>query len=100
LTGRFGPQSRIKGIRAADSEFMGPRFQRNLDRVARLTAIAARRGRTVAQLAIQWVLRHPGVSAVIVGARRPSQIEQDVGGDGWDLSPDDLAEIDRVMTEA
>ena len=97
LTGRYNTESKIRGLRAADSEFLGPRFHRNLELVARLSAIAERYGRTVAQLSLQWVIRTPGVTSVIVGAKRPSQIEENVGSVGWTISMEDLNAIEDLL---
>ncbi|MBC7995110.1 MAG: aldo/keto reductase, partial [Rhizobacter sp.] len=46
---------------------------------------AERNGKTVGQMAIAWTLRHPAVTAAIVGARRPEQVEDNVGAMGWRL---------------
>jgi aryl-alcohol dehydrogenase-like predicted oxidoreductase len=46
-----------------------------------------------------WVLRRPEVTGAIVGARRPSQIEETVGGAGWKISDEDLAKIDELLDE-
>lgn len=100
LTGKFNVDSKIRGLRAADSEFLGPRFQRNLERVAQLSTIADRYGKTVSQLSLQWVLRTPGVTSAIVGVKRPSQVEENIGADGWALSTEDLAAIDDLLAGA
>ena len=49
--------------------------------------VAQRDGRTVAELAIAWVLRRPEVTSAIVGVRRPGQVEEIVGAADWQLSP-------------
>ncbi|MFH0982106.1 MAG: aldo/keto reductase [Planctomycetota bacterium] len=97
LTGKFAENSRIAGIRATDPEFIGIRYRRNLGRVAKLAQIALRHDRTVAQLASQWVIQHPGVTAAVVGAKRPSQILENVGGAGWCLEGADLAAIETLV---
>jgi aryl-alcohol dehydrogenase-like predicted oxidoreductase len=63
--------------RKADAEFTEPKLSRNLALVEQVTSLAAQAGCTVAELAIAWTLEQPGVTAAIVGARRPSQVE------GW-----------------
>ena len=98
LTGKFSKGSRIAGIRVADPEFIGARYRRNLVRIAKLAEIAAKYGKTVAQLAVQWVIRHHGVASAVVGAKRPSQIVENVGAAGWRLDPEDLTAIDAVLT--
>jgi aryl-alcohol dehydrogenase-like predicted oxidoreductase len=48
-------------------------------------------------LAIAWVLRRPEVTAAIVGARRPSQIEETALAADWDLSQEDVAAIEALL---
>ena len=67
--------------------FEGEHFERNLRIVDRLKEIAAANGKTVAQLAIAWVLSNPAVTVALCGARKPAEIIDDVGGD-WDLPAD------------
>ena len=71
----------------------------NLDFVERLRVIARKYDKTVAQLAIAWVLRRPEVTSAIVGTRKPAQIEETVGGAGWSIDPEDLTTIDRLCEE-
>ncbi len=97
LTGKFQPGDRPGGIRARDPDFIGERFRRNLRIVDGLRDIAAGCGRTVAQLVINWTATHPGVTAPIVGAKRPSQVAENVGGVGWTITEDDRARIDRLL---
>jgi aryl-alcohol dehydrogenase-like predicted oxidoreductase len=61
--------------------------------VERLAAWAEARGHTVAELAIAWLLAHPEVSTVIVGARAPDQLDRNVIAVGWHLTPDEVAEV-------
>jgi L-glyceraldehyde 3-phosphate reductase len=66
--------------------------------VVRLNDIAARRGQSLAQLAIAWVLRHETVTSAVIGASRVSQIEDSVAAlDNLTLSNDELREIDQVL---
>ena len=66
--------------------------------VRRLNEIASKRGQTMAQLAIAWVLRQPGVTSALIGASRPAQIEDAVGAlAGADFSAEELAAIDDVL---
>jgi len=67
-------------------------------KVRRLGAIARERGQSVAQLAIAWVLRQPGVTSALIGASRPAQIEDAVGAlEALDFSGDELAAVDRIL---
>lgn len=99
LTGKFGPESPLEGIRARDPDFLGERYRRHLRTVDRLRPIADRYDRTIGQLAIRWCLTQPGVTAAIVGAKRVSQLEENVGGVGWTITDEDLALITRILDE-
>jgi L-glyceraldehyde 3-phosphate reductase len=87
------------GSRATHSRFLTvAEIEENLPRVRALDAIAARRGQTLAQLALAWVLRDPRVTSAIVGASSVEQLEDDVRALGrLDFQPDELAEIDRCL---
>jgi L-glyceraldehyde 3-phosphate reductase len=69
-----------------------------LERVRRLAEVADRRGQTVAQLSIAWVLRDPRVTSALIGARTPEQIHDCVGAlDNLTLSPEELGEIEEIF---
>ena len=72
----------------------------NLARVRALNAIAQRRGQTLAQMAIAWVLRDPRVTSTVIGASRPQQIEDNVAAiRNLQFSDEELVEIDRFAQE-
>lgn len=74
--------------------------QDNLDRIKALHAIAQRRGQTLAQLALAWVLRDPRVTSALIGARTVAQLEDSLAAlNGLAFSPEELAEIDRHASE-
>jgi len=81
--------------RRKSSEFREPNLTRNLNLVEKLRAIGARHGRSPAEVAIAWTLRPAAVTAAIVGARRPAQIDGFIGAADFRLSPEELEEIDR-----
>ena len=85
----------------------GDSFQRsslsdeNLARVRALNEIAKRRGQSLAQMALAWVLRDPRVTTTLIGASSPEQIRENVGAmANLAFSPDELAEIDRYAVES
>jgi aryl-alcohol dehydrogenase-like predicted oxidoreductase len=80
-----------------DARFQEPDLSKNLALVEKLKPIAHKDGHTVAQLAIAWVLRRPEVTSAIVGARRPSQIEETVGAGDWTLSATQAAEVNALL---
>lgn len=83
--------------RKRNPRFREPELSANLALVEGLRPIAERAGKTVAQLALAWVLRRPEVTAAIVGARRPAQIEETVAAGDWDLSAEEIAAIDALL---
>ena len=73
----------------------------NLDRVRALNGIAARRGQTLAQMAIAWALRDRRVTSVLIGASSVGQLEQNLAAlDRLDFDAEELAEIDRYALES
>jgi aryl-alcohol dehydrogenase-like predicted oxidoreductase len=61
-----------------------------LDDVARDT------GKTVPQIAINWLLQRPTVACVIIGARTEEQLRQNLGAVGWQLSAEQMAKLDEA----
>ncbi|GAB3210353.1 aldo/keto reductase [Nocardia tengchongensis] len=61
-----------------------------------LDEIAAETGRTVPQIALNWLLRRPTVATVIVGARDEEQLRQNLGAVGWSLDADQIARLDKA----
>jgi L-glyceraldehyde 3-phosphate reductase len=73
----------------------------NLAKIRALNQIAQRRGQTLAQMAIAWVLRDPVVTSALVGASSVEQLEQNLAAlDKLDFSVAELKEIDRYATES
>jgi aryl-alcohol dehydrogenase-like predicted oxidoreductase len=68
----------------------------NLRIVEELEQFCAARGRTLLQLAFGWLLARPLVASVIAGASTPDQVRQNAGAIGWELTPDEAAEVDRI----
>ncbi len=98
LTGKFD----IANVAESDWRHRSPHFQEpalsaSLKFIEEIRPIAEKYNKTVAQLAIAWVLRHEVVTSAIVGARRPSQIEETVGGAEWALDEDDIKTIDELL---
>jgi L-glyceraldehyde 3-phosphate reductase len=66
--------------------------------VRRLRGLARKRGQSVAQLALAWVLRHVGVTSVLIGASRVEQIDDSVAAlEHLAFADDELEEIDRIL---
>jgi aryl-alcohol dehydrogenase-like predicted oxidoreductase len=84
--------------RLHDTAAVGPAIddERLYDIVEVLVEVAAETGRSVPQVAINWLLSRPTVSSVLVGARDEEQLKQNLGAVGWSLAPEQLARLDAV----
>jgi aryl-alcohol dehydrogenase-like predicted oxidoreductase len=103
LTGKYRPGEPVPAqSRATDPGGSGfiQRFLNDevLGRVADLAPIAAEAGLTMAQLAVAWVLQNPNVSAAIIGATRPEQVQENAKAAGMRLDPEVLRRIDDVLS--
>lgn len=90
------------GSRAAAQKSLLPEFlnEQTLARIKALNAIAMRRGQSLAQMALAWVLRNPRMTTALIGASRPEQIEDCAGAlANQQFSGEDLAEIDQYAVE-
>ncbi len=79
--------------------YMEPELSRNLRLVERLAGFAGPRGRSVGELAIAWVNRRPEVTAAIVGGRSPEQVQELAGAADWDLTPEEVAFVEKLLSE-
>lgn len=61
-----------------------------------LASIAAATGKTIPQIAINWLLRRPTVATVLIGARNEQQLRENLGAVGWSLSPEHSAQLDAA----
>ncbi|MBA4064876.1 MAG: aldo/keto reductase [Isosphaera sp.] len=77
--------------------YQEPLLTRNLNLVELLRAVGGRHGRSPGEVAVAWVLRHPAVTAAIVGARRPGQLRELVGAADWRLRPTEVDEIGAFL---
>ena len=64
--------------------------------VEAIDEVAKETGKTVPQIALNWVLRRPSVSTVIIGARNEEQLKQNLGAVGWELSKEQIAKLDAA----
>jgi aryl-alcohol dehydrogenase-like predicted oxidoreductase len=102
LTGKY-TRANVDSIAPDDwrrkfsEHFREPAFTSNLALVEKLEEIARRFGRNPGELAVAWVLRRPEVTAAIVGARRPGQIEQTASASDWMLPADVVDEIESLL---
>lgn len=97
LTGRYRSLDDLADDdwRRNNPRFQGENFQRNLDVVDAVRALAESKGCTPAQLALAWVIRHPQVVS-IPGTTQRERLEQNLGALEVSLSEADLAKIEEV----
>ena len=61
-----------------------------------LDAVAKECGKSIPQIALNWLLQRPTVASVIIGARNEQQLRQNLEAAGWNLSPDQVSKLDRA----
>jgi len=100
LTNRY-----LAGIPADSRAGHDPRFLKPEDitdakvgQIRQLDAIAQKRGQSLAQMALAWVLRLPAITTALIGASKVSQIEDNLGAlKNLNFSPEELSSIDRIL---
>ena len=100
LTGKY-----LNGIPADSRAAHDPRYLKpqsitedKLDKVAKLADIAKRRGQSLSQLALSWVLRDEVVTSALIGASRPEQITENIAAvRHTDFTAEELKEIDAIL---
>lgn len=103
LTGRIRRgQPAAPGTRAHDIAGTGPKFpeERLFQVLDAIDRVAEETGKSVPQIALNWLLRKPTVSTVIIGARNEEQLLANLGAVGWALSADQVAALDAASEVA
>jgi aryl-alcohol dehydrogenase-like predicted oxidoreductase len=101
LTGKIRRGNPIpEGSRLHETASFGPPVdeERLYTVVDALDSLADETGKTVPQIALNWLLRRPTVSSVIIGARNESQLRDNLGALGWSLTADQVARLDAAST--
>jgi L-glyceraldehyde 3-phosphate reductase len=72
--------------------------EERVEKVRQLNQLAQDRGQSMAQMAIAWTLRHPGMTSALIGSSRVSQIDEAVAAlDNLDFSQEELAKIETIL---
>jgi len=95
--GRPATQGRIAAGGATGATAVSE--EKLFDIVDRLEEIANARGKTIPQVALNWLLRRPSVANIVIGARNEEQLLQNLGAVGWALSEDEIAHLDAVSQQ-
>jgi aryl-alcohol dehydrogenase-like predicted oxidoreductase len=72
-------------------------FQRNLAAVEDLKRLATKYDKSLPQFALRWTLSNPVVGTALVGFRTPTEVTENLGALGWEISNADLAEVDAIL---
>jgi aryl-alcohol dehydrogenase-like predicted oxidoreductase len=102
LTGKYKRNApRPEGARLSYVQNLADRYftDANWTIVERLEAFCAARGRTLLELAFSWLAAKAPVSSVIAGATKPEQLDQNVKAAGWKLTPEEIAEVDKLSAK-
>jgi len=101
LSGKYKPGKMPEGARLTTVDRLADRYlnEANWKIVERLEAFCSQRGHTLLELAFSWLAARPVVSSVIAGATKPEQLEQNVKTVEWELTPADLAEVDKLTAK-
>ncbi len=101
LTGKYQKgQPYPAGSRAthqADRQINNMLTDENLDKVSKLSAIAAELGIPMSVLAMAWILQHGQISSVIAGATKPEQLKTNLQASGFVIPADAMAEIEKIL---
>jgi len=87
-------------FRSRNPEFREPRLSKNIELVERLRQVGARHGRTPGEVAIAWTLRHPAITAAIVGARNAKQVDGVMRAAELKLTDGEILEIEGAAAMA
>ncbi|GHO83031.1 aldo/keto reductase [Dictyobacter formicarum] len=104
LTGKWNVQ-RVQNLPDSDwrkrsDDYKEPRLYRNLALAKLLQTIGHEHGRSAGEVAIAWTLRHPAVTAAIVGGRHPGQVDEIIGAGDFRLSEQEIARIEDFMQQS
>ena len=101
LTGKYrkgakGPEGARRAM--TDDNFLKFDEEKGYEVVAALEEIGKAHGGSVAQAALNWVSAKPGVTSVIIGARSPEQLKDNLHALEWELTPEEVARLDELTT--
>jgi aryl-alcohol dehydrogenase-like predicted oxidoreductase len=99
LTGKYKRGAPLpQGARLANAKRYADMYinDASFDVLEGLEAFCKQRGRSMLELAFSWLVARPAVASVIAGATRPEQLEANVKAAGWELTAQEIAEIDQI----
>lgn len=102
LTGKYDKNTKFKDWRGKGiiGTFAGEGYAKNITKVDLLKVIALEEGKTCGQVAINWVLRQPGLTTALVGVKNPVQMEENLKSIGWQPSKENCEKIEQIFSSA
>ena len=100
LTGKYDKNTKFKDWRGKGiiGTFAGEGYTKNISKVDLLKVIALEEGKTCGQMAINWVLRQPGLTTALVGVKNPVQMEENLKSIGWQPSKENCEKIEQIFS--
>lgn len=96
LTGKFTTRAQIPNdIRSRNKLFREGIFGKALEVIEYMRETAEHHDKTLAEVALNWVIQQAGITSAIMGAKRPSQLKDNLGACGWSLTPEESEEIGK-----
>ncbi len=106
LSGKYRPgaegtlgEGRLKTVEGSGNPAFEKLTERNFEIVAELERVADELGRSMAQVAVNWVAHRPGVATVLIGATKLHQLEDNLGALDFEIPPELRARLDAVSAE-
>ena len=88
------PQRSRRGLRPGDGPFVEDGHLFTI--IEAIDEIASETGKSVTQIALNWLLQRPTVASLIIGARNETQLSENFGAIGWALTPDQVQRLDKA----
>ena len=100
LTGKYDKNTKFKDWRGKGiiGTFAGEGYTKNISKVDMLKVIALEEGKTCGQVAINWVLRQPGLTTALVGVKNPVQMKENLKSIGWQPSKANCEKIEQIFS--
>ncbi len=100
LTGKYNENTTFTDWRGKGiiGHFTDDIYRSNIQKIQKIQKIAEKLGKTMGNLAINWLINQEGVTTSIVGIKRSVQITENLGALGWDIPEDDMVEIRNILT--
>ncbi|WP_062514427.1 aldo/keto reductase [Halobacillus sp. KGW1] len=98
LAGKYDENTTFNDLRAKDPLFQGEAFKQNLAKVEQLRPIAEQKGVEIPHIVLAWYLNQPSIDAVIPGAKRASQVIDNLKTLEVSLTDDDISKIDHIFS--